>query len=200
MNRENDYSLVLLAGGKSSRMGRNKAELIYQGRTFIENILEKAEMVGIRKKYLSGFEIPGKDVETIWDEYREQGPLGGIHACLKAMETPYCLLLPVDVPQIPVMLLEELLTYHESIRRDKKRQRELPLVLEHESFIEPLIGIYPAEMAGAIEAVIREQSMGVFRFIREWGYDACQIQLPEWQTDNINTQQAYEELLMHTKI
>lgn len=199
MNRENDYSLVLLAGGKSSRMGKNKAELKYQGRTFIENILEKAEHIGITRKYVSGFEAPGTNIKTVWDVYREQGPLGGIHACLKAIETPYCLVLPVDIPQIPESLLEQLLAYHENLRKEKNRQRELPLVLEHENFIEPLIGIYPAEMADTIESVIKEQSMGVYRFIKQWGYDACRMEVPDWQTDNINTMQAYETLILHAK-
>lgn len=197
MDREKDYSLVLLAGGKSSRMGTNKAELLYQGRTFVENILDKAEMTGIRKKYLSGFKYPGKDTVTIWDEYPEQGPLGGLHACLKNMETPYCLLLPVDVPQIPIAILEKLLEAHEAIRMDKERSHSLPLVLEHGDFVEPLIGIYPAEMAQSIENVIKMHSMGVFRFIKQWGYDAFRAEIPGWQTENINTVQAYDELLLH---
>ena len=43
MARADNYSLLLLAGGKSSRMGTNKAELLYEGRTFIENLMEKAK-------------------------------------------------------------------------------------------------------------------------------------------------------------
>ena len=42
------YSLLLLAGGKSSRMGRDKAELLLGEKSFLECILEKAEMLGIR--------------------------------------------------------------------------------------------------------------------------------------------------------
>ena len=37
-----NYSLLLLAGGRSSRMGTDKGELFYRGRTFIENLLRKA--------------------------------------------------------------------------------------------------------------------------------------------------------------
>ena len=39
----------------------------------------------------------------IRDIYRNRGPLGGIHACMKEMDTPYCLVLPVDVPQLPAV-------------------------------------------------------------------------------------------------
>ena len=53
-------------------------------------------------------------IHVVSDIYRERGPLGGIHACMKAMDTPYCLVLPVDVPQFPVETLEELLLVHEN--------------------------------------------------------------------------------------
>lgn len=79
MNRDSEYSLLLLAGGKSSRMGRDKAELLFEGKTFLQQLLDKAAQAGIRKKYLSGHEGAGKDAElqTVKDRYRERGPLGG---------------------------------------------------------------------------------------------------------------------------
>ena len=103
------YSLLLLAGGKSSRMGRDKAELLLGEKSFLECILEKAEMLGIRKKYLSGHGWEGKGVRTVPDRYRERGPLGGMHACFSVMDTPYALVLPVDIPQISMSVLQILL-------------------------------------------------------------------------------------------
>ena len=54
-NRSNQYSLLLLAGGKSSRMGKNKAELVYEGKTFANLLAEKAEKLGIKEIFVSGF-------------------------------------------------------------------------------------------------------------------------------------------------
>ena len=99
--RQNRYSLLLLAGGKSARMGTNKAELLYEGKTFLEHMLDKARMLGIDKYYISGYESPRDDVHTVWDQYENRGPLGGIHACMKSMDTPYCLVVPVDTPNLP---------------------------------------------------------------------------------------------------
>ena len=48
------YSLLVLAGGKSSRMGRDKAKLLLGEKSFLECILDKAEMLGIGETYLSG--------------------------------------------------------------------------------------------------------------------------------------------------
>ena len=68
-SRAENYSLILLAGGKSSRMGSNKAELTFQGKTFTDLLIEKARMLGIEKIYLSGFEKADADVQVVWDLY-----------------------------------------------------------------------------------------------------------------------------------
>ena len=109
MARQDQYSLLLLAGGKSARMGTSKAELLYEGKTFLEHMLERAQALGIEKCYISGYDSRREDVQTVWDIYPNRGPLSGLHASLKAMDTPYCLVLPVDAPKLPVDILEALL-------------------------------------------------------------------------------------------
>ncbi|MCI6995453.1 MAG: molybdenum cofactor guanylyltransferase [Eubacterium sp.] len=194
IDREDTYSLLLLAGGHSRRMGRDKAELHYGHKTFADSLIHKAETVGIRKKYLSGHAAADSGVCCIPDIYRERGPLGGIHACMCAMDTPYCLVMPVDVPQIPCHVLEKLLGSHEEL---SARDRKYPLLLKHSGRVEPLIGIYPTEMAGTVETAIKEASVSVFHVLEQWGYRCLSVNLPDWQLDNINTPEAYQTLLTH---
>lgn len=191
-SRAQNYSLILLAGGKSSRMGSNKAELTFQGKTFTNLLIEKARMLGIEKIYLSGFEKTDASVQVVWDIYPERGPLGGIHACLKAMETPYALVLPVDVPQIPVNVLELLIDGHEKY---SMKEKEVPFLLKHGERQENLIGIYPAEMVGFIEEEIKERSAAVHRMLKSYGTVWFEIEIPQWQVDNLNTRENYEHLL-----
>lgn len=195
MSRSEKYSFLLLAGGKSSRMGKNKAELLYEGRTFAETLITKAEKLGITKIYLSGYESEKENVQVVFDVYPDRGPLGGIHACMRQMTTPFCLVLPVDVPQIPLKVLEELLTYHE-IHGAEKDGRQLPLLLEHGDRLENLIGIYSVTMADFIEDKIKTYPAAVHRILKEWGCEGFLLDIPQWQTANINTKQAYEELLL----
>ena len=194
MNRADTYSLMLLAGGKSSRMGQNKAELLYKGKTFTDYSIEKAEKLGINQIYLSGNQKVTEAVQIIQDIYQEKGPLGGIHACMKAMKTPYCLILPVDVPQIPVEALESMLNYHERYCLNVEG-KQLPLLLKHESFMEPLIGIYPVTMADFVEKRIMEERLSVFRMIEAWGCESFEAEIQNWQAANINTRDEYEKLL-----
>ena len=189
MERKSQYSLLLLAGGKSTRMGKNKAELVYEGKTFLEIMLEKVRKLGIEKYYISGYESSREDVQTIWDHYENRGPLGGLHAGMKAMDTPYCLVLPVDAPKLPQEILEALLLHHEN------RQNEHVLIWEHGVRQEPLIAVYPVAVAQTIEGLIREQPAPVFRCLSIWGYDCFRMELQEEQILNVNTPEAYRRLL-----
>ncbi len=188
-NRSKKYSLLLLAGGKSSRMGQNKAQLLYEGKTFMENLICKGKQLGIEQIYVSGYQGEREDVESVGDIFPERGPLGGIHACMRRIETPFCLVLPVDVPQIPVEVLERLLMFHECSRE------KVPVLLEHGNRKEYLIGVYPVDMVDFIENLIRERSASVHGLLRDWGFSCCKMEVPEWQVENINTQEAYQKLL-----
>ena len=189
MERRDQYSLLLLAGGKSARMGTSKAELLYEGKTFLEHMLSKARTLGIEKCYISGYDARHEDVTTVWDIYPGRGPLSGLHASLLAMTTPYCLVLPVDAPKLPVEILEQLL------RRHEQRHDEKVLIWEHGVRQEPLIAVYPTGMADTIGAMIRDHAAPVFRAIDTWGFDSFRMEMPEEQIININTPELYKKLL-----
>lgn len=191
--RAEKYSLLLLAGGKSSRMGRDKAGLSLEGKLFPRHLMDKAQALGIREKFLSGHVWEEGDARVIEDVYKERGPMGGLHACMKAMETPYCLVVPVDVPQLPLETLDALLRTHEE--NCLEGRGNLPVLLVHGDREEPLIGIYPTEMADTIGEAIREKSCKVFKVLNQWGYEKCEISMEEWQAGNINTPEEYAGLL-----
>lgn len=189
MERRNRYSLLLLAGGKSARMGTSKAELLYEGKTFLEHMLDKAQALGIESYYISGYDARQEKVQTVWDVYANRGPLSGLHASLQAMKTPYCLVVPVDAPKLPAEILEALLQRHE------EQCNEKVLIWEHGVRQEPLIAIYPTAMADFIGSLIRDHAAPVFRAIDSWGFDSFRMEMPEEQIININTPELYKKLL-----
>ena len=189
MERRNRYSLLLLAGGKSARMGTSKAELLYEGKTFLEHMLDKAHAVGIENYYISGYDARREDVQTVWDVFSNRGPLSGLHASLQAMTTPYCLVVPVDAPKLPVEILDALLQHHE------QRSTEKVLIWEHGVRQEPLIAIYPTAMADFIGNLIRDHAAPVFRAIDSWGFESFRMEMRSEQILNINTPELYKKLL-----
>lgn len=194
MNRAENYSLLLLAGGKSRRMGTDKAELVYAGKSFLENSIEKAKMLGIDQIYLCGQREAQHGVHIAEDIYPGMGPMAGLHAGMKKMKTAFCLVLPVDVPQIPRELLNELLEYHEK-NAAMFLEEQKPLVIKHQEMLEPLIGIYPTAMADVIEGRILEQQLSVHRMLKHSGCECYETEIPEWQIANINPREEYGKLL-----
>ena len=80
---ENKIALVILAGGKSSRMGREKSDLILNGNTFLEIQIEKGKQLGIKKIYISGYKGVRCTEEIVMDRIKNRGPLGGLEACFR---------------------------------------------------------------------------------------------------------------------
>ena len=93
-----NLSAFILAGGKSSRMGKNKALLLLEGRSLLERTRELASVVTPDVYVVGPSEWYGDD--AIADVMPAHGPLGGIHAALTASTTELNLVLAVDTPFI----------------------------------------------------------------------------------------------------
>ncbi|HEV2021723.1 MAG TPA: molybdenum cofactor guanylyltransferase [Terriglobales bacterium] len=104
-----DVTAFVLAGGKSTRMGREKAMLELGGRTLLERALKLASSVAAEAIIVgprADLELYGRVVE---DVYPGQGPLGGIHAALWTTPTEFNLILAVDTPFLESRFLKYLL-------------------------------------------------------------------------------------------
>ena len=79
--------LVILAGGQSQRMGRDKALLPWKGKTISDHLLACGLACGLDCAF-SGTQRPGFDPALQWipDIQAGQGPLAGIAACLAALQ------------------------------------------------------------------------------------------------------------------
>lgn len=103
---------LLLAGGKSSRMGQDKSALVHNGETLLQHAQALLNEIGADRVLLSG---QLESVDCIPDIIPDAGPLGGIHAALKAIEENFSLdgsllvIIPVDMPLLTKQALSSLL-------------------------------------------------------------------------------------------
>ena len=93
-----DVTAFVVAGGKSSRMGQDKALVKLGGRTLLERALELARGVSSDVRVVGQTEKFAAFAPVIEDVFRDQGPLAGIHAALRAAGTDLNLVLAVDLP------------------------------------------------------------------------------------------------------
>lgn len=174
--RSSPISAVILAGGLSSRMGQPKALLTLEGKTLLQRQADKLRALGIEDVMISGgIELPG--VRSIADEYPQRGPLGGMHACLKAAKHDRCLVLSVDAPLIPANALAYLCRSH----------TEGVTALRHEGGEEPLIAVYDSELHHIIAPMIESGGAPVRRLREMTVWNTFDYRGPQEFLQNCNT-------------
>lgn len=144
-----DLTAFILAGGKSTRMGADKAFLGWKGRTLLDHSVELAR--GLSPEVLivgeaSKFASYGAVVE---DVFRERGPLGGIHAALQATATDLNLILAVDLP----LLEPKFLRY---IVKRARTATAIVTIARAGGGWQPLCAVYRREFAPLAERALRE--------------------------------------------
>ncbi len=95
----------VLAGGQSTRMGRDKALLELDGRPLIEHATAKLRALGFSPRIIGSRPDLARFAPVIADNYARMGPLGGIEAALAASDAEQNLFLAVDLPWLPVDFL-----------------------------------------------------------------------------------------------
>ena len=93
-----DIAAFILAGGKSTRMGTDKAFVTLDGRTLLARVLEVAHSVTRDVRIVGDAAKYAVFAPVVEDVFRDCGPLGGIHAALRASQAELNLILAVDVP------------------------------------------------------------------------------------------------------
>jgi molybdenum cofactor guanylyltransferase len=105
-----DATAVVLAGGKSSRMGRPKALLLFDGEPLIVHIVRALKRMFAETVLVAApdQELPDLAVTLVRDEVAYQGPVGGIYYGLKAASGKFCFVTSCDVAFINPALISHL--------------------------------------------------------------------------------------------
>lgn len=158
--RKVEVTGVILAGGKSSRMGKNKALLEIGG----ERIIDKA--VSLFKSFFKEVilvtntpeEYAGLDVRVVTDIFPGKGSLGGIYTGLVYASCDYSFIASCDMP----FLKRELIEYLISIKDDFD-----VVVPRLRSGHEPLHAVYSRRCLKPIEVLIKKDDLRIIGFYPE---------------------------------
>lgn len=181
---------IILAGGKSERMGTDKGLLVLNGKTFISHIYDAMKpIVGDNIMVVSS----NADYDTfgynrIEDLIADKGPVGGLYTALKQSKTKFNLVLSVDVPLVSTELLAWLLeNHHESY---------LMTQVQSNDKASPLIAVYDRAVRIPLGERLAGNQLKLRGLLEEINYQTLDI--PEkWnnQIKNINTDEDYKNLL-----
>ncbi len=148
----NDVNAFVLSGGKSTRMGEDKAFLQLGGETLLERALRLAKSVAGDVKIVGDPSKFGRYGTVVADIYPDRGPLGGIHAALVQARTDFNLIIAVDTPFVEKRFLNFLIS-------EALSSNAVVTVPRNGGFLHPLCAIYRREFATVAEkALIRGQN------------------------------------------
>jgi molybdopterin-guanine dinucleotide biosynthesis protein A len=138
----------VLAGGKSTRMGRDKAALSLDGRTLLETALAAVRSVAKEAFILGPPEIYSSYGTTIADIFPGCGPLSGIHAALSHTKTRFNLIIAVDTP----FLCTEFLAY---LVQRAMQSSSMVATPEIAGYLEPVCAVYSVDFLPVAEEALR---------------------------------------------
>jgi len=150
---------ALLAGGKSRRMGRDKAMLDWEGKPLWEHQMQTLLEVGPDEMMISGREDgpwAGKGHRVVQDRVLASGPIAGLAAVLAATRCQFVLAIAVDMPGLTSVYLEQLVSSCMDGRG---------VVPQIGGSYEPMAAIYPKASSTIAESLLSDNMLSLQNFV-----------------------------------
>ncbi len=131
-NQPGEVTGVVLAGGKSLRMGCDKAGLAFRGRSLLDHMLDLLAQGGVRPSIVSG-QYAG--YPCIPDAAPDGGPIAGLLAVVEALPGRRLLFVPIDMPLLDPRLIRRLLIEAPHATCARFTDYALPMRLDANAFV-----------------------------------------------------------------
>ena len=151
---------VLFVGGLSRRMGVDKATLDIAGKPLWQKQIELLRELGPQTIWVSARARPvwsPADIYVVVDTPPSRGPLSGLAAALRRLQTSHLLALAIDLPRMTADELRKLLTM---------AQPGCGVMPMSGDYFEPLCAIYPAAVATAAVQALAGKDASLQHFSR----------------------------------
>ncbi|MBG7609905.1 MAG: molybdenum cofactor guanylyltransferase [Anaerolineae bacterium] len=188
-------SLVIQAGGQSSRMGRDKALIPFLGQPLIKRVIDR--LIHIADEVLITTNVPAEyrflDIPLFSDKIPDRGPLGGLYTALEVARHPLVAVIACDLPFVNA----DILSLAQSALSDPNVDAAIP---HTQHGLEPLHAVYRRETClPAVKTAIEKDQWSVI----SWHHTItvhliAQNEIQGCDPDglaflNLNTPQAFQE-------
>ena len=179
-----DLTVIILAGGKSSRMGEDKGLMSYRGQSMVKHVIDVAE------KLTSNIMLVANHTDyhqlgwpVFPDLVKDKGPLAGIVTGLKASDTELNLILTCDTPFISVDFLKKL-----AAELDKAEV----VIPQFENRLYPLTGYYKKTVLSRLETELEIGNLKIKKAIESLNYKV--IVADQYDKNNFKNLNSKEDL------
>ena len=151
---------VILAGGRSSRFGSNKALADLNGAPLISRVAHVLE--GLFTERLLVTNSPGLYSFLGWastaDRFADAGPLAGIHAALSTIKAPWAFVVGCDMPNLDHRLIRHLCSLAD---------RHQAVIPRHHQGQEPLHALYHRSALPQLEAALQRKHRRIGQLLQQ---------------------------------
>ena len=196
--RHPDVTGVVLAGGASRRMGRDKALMLVQGQTLVERLaMRLCEITDLA--YISANEplrYSFLGLPVIPDLFPGHGPLAGIHAALRHSPRPWMLAIACDLPDVSVAFLQRLVASSAGF--------DGVIPATSDGSLHPVCALYHRNCLPHIERSLSRGESGILRVVEDAGLKirrltSTESEFPESQLLDLDSPEDYEQYLQSFK-
>ena len=180
---------LILAGGKSSRMGRQKSSLKINGMTFLEHLAVELRGYGEVLVSVDRFDRHKEIlIPMIEDLYPDHGPMGGIYSAFAAGDFDRLLTVPCDVPLFSGELAEKLCELSDE-------DVDAVIIRTKDGRIHPLCGMYQSSCLPVFRECLEKRELRMMQALEKLNVIFAEAGEDSWQLQNINTPEEYRLLV-----
>jgi len=189
------FTVIVLAGGASARMGRPKALLPFAAETLIERVVRRLEPIAAEVVVVSGphLVLPAlRNARIVEDETPLQGPIAGILYGLRAARTDLSFVCGCDHPFLEPAVVRLLIERSAAARG---------AVAVFEGIPQPLVGVYRQSVAAIAASMLAAGERRAAALVRQAGLvevlqeDLLRIDPAGLGFLDVDTPQAYKRAL-----
>lgn len=181
-------NLYILCGGRSRRMGQDKALMKVGGESLLNKQISNSSSYFKEIVLLSGENVYPVEFRQLNDEITDAGPLSGLLTALKDGKNrseKLITIFPVDLPYLSETTIQKLSSI-------KPKETDEAVFLKSNFDIQPLAGVYRTRLIDKLEEYLKTGNRMVFGFANSLNYSI--IHVKEDELRNINTKDDIEGL------
>lgn len=187
-----DVTAVIMAGGKSRRMGRDKSMLMINGEPVIKRIFEQLRphfsQILVSSDDVSRYSFLG--VSVVPDEDAGKGPLMGIASALRVSASEINFVIACDIPKVDISFVRQM------VRKSKGFDAVVPQAGPEQ--YEPLFAVYKKSVLRAIDESIILGDYKIVEPLKKCKVNYIELPYAE-KIKNLNTMKDYQEFIVEKK-
>jgi molybdopterin-guanine dinucleotide biosynthesis protein A len=151
---------IILAGGKSLRMGRDKGLTEFKDRPMIQHVIDHIEPICDQILISANRDEYNKfGYQVVRDEIKDIGPAGGIISCLPHAKHTKCIIISCDLPYASKIFIEQLLSVSE------KYEITIPRM---DNYLQPLCAIYSKDILPRFKSLVDQGQYSMQKLVNRF--------------------------------